>query len=261
MRVDAVVPGDALTLALAEELEQLAPFGQGNRPVNLLVPAALLDEPRPMGEGRHVAFTLAAGGARSRCVLFGAGTRLPAEPGEPVGAIVELEANRYNGTVEPRLVLRHAHRAVQRPIELVGEHDWRAGLLGELDRDLDAAADPVAPGGRELLDRRDAGIAGVLADLVASGRAPCSRSSRTRRTARGSCATAPAASRSAPGTRSRTTPSWRAATRTSSPSIRPGGAGSSTIRPGRAGPTWPGVSLSYALPHEFINGTSPCATR
>ena len=31
--------------------------------------------------------------------------------------------------------------------------------------------------------------------------------------------------------------------------------------PERAGPTWRGASLSYALPHEFINGTSPCATR
>ena len=31
--------------------------------------------------------------------------------------------------------------------------------------------------------------------------------------------------------------------------------------PERAGPIWRGVSLSYALLHEFINGTSPCATR
>src|SRR5215212_9808855 len=168
VRVDAVAPGDALTLGLAEELEQLAPFGQGNRPVNLLVPAALLHDPRAMGEGRHVAFTLAAGGARSRCVLFGAGSRLPAEPGEPVGAVVELEANRYNGSVGPRLVLRHAHLATQRPIDVLGEPAWHAGLCAELDRDLETPA-PARGGDRELLDRRGAGIAGVLADLVASG--------------------------------------------------------------------------------------------
>ena len=46
----------------------------------LLVPSALLDDPRGMGEGRHVAFTLAAGGARSRCVAFGRGSSLPARP-------------------------------------------------------------------------------------------------------------------------------------------------------------------------------------
>src|SRR5688572_26038213 len=145
VRVDAVAPGDALTLSLAEELEQLAPFGMGNPAVSLLVPAALLDDPRPMGEGRHVAFTLSAGGARSRCVLFGAGTRLPAEPEEPVGAVVRLERNHWNGTTEPRLVLRHAHRAVPRCIEVIGEPQWLNGLHREIERDLSGyVADRVA---------------------------------------------------------------------------------------------------------------------
>jgi single-stranded-DNA-specific exonuclease len=142
-RIDAVAPGDVLRLDLAEELERLAPFGQGNPPVSLLVPAALLDDPRPMGEGRHVAFSLAAGGARSRCVAFGAGSRLPAEPGEPVDAAVRLEANRYNGRVEPRLVLRHARPATRKPIEVISEPEWHAGLLAELDRNLDQWPPPT----------------------------------------------------------------------------------------------------------------------
>jgi single-stranded-DNA-specific exonuclease len=169
VRVDAVVPGDQLTLTLAEELERLAPFGQGNRPVSLLVPAALLDEPKPLSEGRHVAFTLSAGGARSRCVLFGAGSKLPAEPREPVGAVVRLEANRWNGSIEPRLVLNHVHRALQPPIELVGEPEFGAALATELDRDLERLADPSPAGARVVLDRRGHGICGLLADLVASG--------------------------------------------------------------------------------------------
>jgi single-stranded-DNA-specific exonuclease len=172
VRVDAIAPGDALTLGLAEELEQLAPFGHGNPPVSLLVPAALLDDPRPLGEGRHVAFALAAGGARSRCVLFGAGSRLPSEPGEPVGAVVRLEANRWNGAVEPRLVLKHAQRAGQPAIDVVGEPEWAAGLDRELDRDLGrwGPAGGSAPGGaRPVLDRRGSGIAGLIADLVATG--------------------------------------------------------------------------------------------
>jgi single-stranded-DNA-specific exonuclease len=165
VRVDAVAPGDALTLSLAEELEQLAPFGQGNPAVSLLVPAALLDDPRPMGEGRHVAFTLSAGGARSRCVMFGAGSRLPAEPSEPVGAVVRLERNHWNGTTEPRLILRHAHRAVQRGIDVLGEPGFLSGLLLELDRDLDHV--PAAGAGERVLrDVRGRGIAGLLADLV-----------------------------------------------------------------------------------------------
>src|SRR3954452_21188342 len=51
VRVDAVAPGDALTLGLAEELERLAPFGQGNPPVSLLVPAAPGADPRGLSGG------------------------------------------------------------------------------------------------------------------------------------------------------------------------------------------------------------------
>jgi single-stranded-DNA-specific exonuclease len=184
-RVDAVVPGDALHIGLAEELERLAPFGMGNPEPALLVPSALLDDPRPMGEGRHVSFALAAGGARSRCVSFGHGGSLPAAPGEPVDAAVRLEVNRYNGAVEPRLVLRHAQPARPAPIEVVGEAGFEDALRAELDRDL-AEWPPASEGRfaddlrglgdglggaeeRAVRDARGGGIAGLLGDLVASG--------------------------------------------------------------------------------------------
>jgi single-stranded-DNA-specific exonuclease len=167
-RIDAVVAGDALTLGLAEELERMAPFGQGNPAVSLMVPAAELTDPRPLGEGRHVAFTLHAGGARSRGVQFGAGNRLPAGPGEPVDVAVRLEANRWNGAVEPRLVLRHARPAGSAPIHVLGQPEFFDGLERELARDLAPGDDVVValPGAR---DARETGIAGLLADLVASG--------------------------------------------------------------------------------------------
>jgi single-stranded-DNA-specific exonuclease len=201
-RVDAVVPGDALTLGLAEELERLAPFGQGNPAVSLMVPAARLGDPRPMGEGRHVAFTLHAGGARSRCVRFGAGSRLPAVEDELVDVAVRLEANRWNGAVEPRLVLRNARPAAAGAIDVVGEPSLTAGIERELARELDHwLTDPPLAGtaadagpehsraeGRRppdwfrdgvpaavpsatapVNDARGTGIAGLLADLVASG--------------------------------------------------------------------------------------------
>jgi single-stranded-DNA-specific exonuclease len=147
--VDAVVPGDALQLGLAEELERLAPFGMGNPEPTLLVPSALLADPRGMGEGRHVAFSLAAGGARSRCVSFGRGHSLPAAPGAPVDAAVRLEVNRYNGAVEPRLVLRHVRPPAPAPIEIVGEPPFDAALLRELDRPLDPW--PPGPGDGQLV--------------------------------------------------------------------------------------------------------------
>ena len=166
-RVDAVVPGNALTLPLAEELERLAPFGQGNPPVSLMVPAAQLGDPRPMGEGRHVAFTLHAGGARSRCVQFGAGTRLPATGDELVDAAVRLEANRWNGAIEPRLVLRHARPAGTGTIDVLGEPAFTEGIEAELARDLAAspATHAAVAGGRH-----DALVAAGRHGPVAGGR-------------------------------------------------------------------------------------------
>jgi len=174
--IDAVVPGDALGLGLAEELERLEPFGAGNPEPSLLVPAALLDEPRPLGEGRHVAFTLSAGGARSRCVAFGSGSRLPADPGEPVEAAVRLEVDRWGGSVEPRLVLRHARPARPAPIDVIGEPATFAdGVRTELERALDpwparpGAVEPAPPTARTVRNITGNGIAGLLSDLVHSG--------------------------------------------------------------------------------------------
>jgi single-stranded-DNA-specific exonuclease len=110
-RVDAVVGGDELGMALAEELQTLAPFGRGNPGVSLLVADATFADARPMGEGRHVRFTVHSRGARARAVAFGTGGRLPVGDGEPAEATFKLELNEWNGVCEPRLVLRHARAA------------------------------------------------------------------------------------------------------------------------------------------------------
>ncbi len=205
-RVDAVVAGDALGAGLAEELGRLEPCGAGNPSPTLLVPAATFTEPRQMGEGRHVRFTLHAGGIRSRALCFGS-ARLPVEEGAPADATVRLELSEYRGAVEPRLVLGTARACTPPPIEVVGEpEDYLAAALGELDAPLEGGAvavgsdaplgggaavvDGGAPfvdggtvvgsgalgggaaalgGERSLVDRRGAGIAGVVSDLVASG--------------------------------------------------------------------------------------------
>ncbi len=178
-RIDAVVAGDEVGLTLAEELERLAPFGQGNPAVKLLIPAATLSDPRPMGENRHVRFTVAAGGVRARAVAFGTAGRIPCDADGPVDATFCLEVNDYNGAVEPRLVLRSARPAEPAPIEIVGEcGDWREAARAEAAgpshatrltvRDRHGRGSSTGPldGAR---DRRGGGIAGVVASLVASG--------------------------------------------------------------------------------------------
>src|SRR4051794_39395725 len=170
-RVDAVVAGDELGAGLAEELELLAPFGVGNPDVTLLVPAARLSDARPMGEGKHIRFTLEAGGVRARAGAFST-PRLPAGSGGPMDRAFGLQLNEWNGAVEPRLVLRCARPSEPGPIALVGEpEDPFAAALSELDAPPPGGA--RAPGGPEIAsvprDRRRGGAAGVIGALVASG--------------------------------------------------------------------------------------------
>jgi single-stranded-DNA-specific exonuclease len=110
-RVDAIVAGEDLGMALAEELQSLAPFGRGNPTVSLMAADAVFADARPMGEGKHVRFTVRSRGARARAVAFGNGGRLAVEEGVPVEATFTLEVNEWNGVSEPRLVLRRAQPA------------------------------------------------------------------------------------------------------------------------------------------------------
>jgi len=110
-RVDAVVGGDELGMTLAEELQRLAPFGRGNPGVSLLVADATFRDGRPMGDGKHVRFTVESHGARARAVAFGTGGRLPVDDGAPAQATFTLEINEWKGVSEPRLILRQARPA------------------------------------------------------------------------------------------------------------------------------------------------------
>ncbi len=152
-RADAVVAGDELGLALAEELELLAPFGIANPGVSLLLPAARFSDPRTMGEGKHARFSVEAGGMRAGAVAFGVSK---VDCDGPLDATFSLELNEFNGAVEPRLVLRHARPCAPAPITVVGEpEDYLGAVFDELARPLAAEAarteEPLgrAPGGAE----------------------------------------------------------------------------------------------------------------
>jgi single-stranded-DNA-specific exonuclease len=108
-RFDAMAGGLGLGLELAEELRQLAPFGLGNPGVRLLVPSARVSDVRTMGaEGKHSRFSLHSGSHRALGVAFGR-SDLGVEADEAVDAAVRLEVNHWNGSVEPRVVLRDLH--------------------------------------------------------------------------------------------------------------------------------------------------------
>jgi single-stranded-DNA-specific exonuclease len=126
-RVDAVVPGHALTLALASELELLAPFGLGNPDVTLLVPSCEPDQPAVVGDGKHLRFRVRHGGRDAASAIgFGMGQQLD-RLRRPVryDLACRLKENRWNGTVAPQLVVRRLFDAPERYEEL---RDWLAAL-------------------------------------------------------------------------------------------------------------------------------------
>jgi len=169
-RIDAVVPGGALGLPLAEELERLRPFGLGNPQPTLLVPAARLEAVAGMGEERqHARFVVSAGGSRSRGVAFGSPPRsLSRIGGEPHDLGVRLESNRWNGRVEPRLVLRALCPSRRGRIHVLGgDESFWSRLERALEEDLTVWPEPSPA--RELQDRRGEGFAGVVGDLLTSG--------------------------------------------------------------------------------------------
>lgn len=168
-RVDAVVSGTELTLSMAEELRALAPCGIGNPAPCLLVPGGRFSDLRALGDGSHLSFSVSSGGTRARAVAFRCGGRLAGGDGEPVDATFRLERNEWRGTVEPRLVLRHAQPCAPPAIEVVGEPaDYLEAVFAELDVALDAAPEPL-PGRRGIIDRRGESPLAVLADALAAG--------------------------------------------------------------------------------------------
>jgi single-stranded-DNA-specific exonuclease len=134
-RIDAIVPGSALTLALATELERLAPFGLANPDVTLLVPGCEAVQPGVVGEGKHLRFRIRQGGLDAgSAIAFGLGPQLD-RVRRPIryDLACRLKENRWNGTVAPQLVVRRLFDAPEGYEELrarfaalwrAGEHAW-----------------------------------------------------------------------------------------------------------------------------------------
>jgi single-stranded-DNA-specific exonuclease len=184
-RVDAVVPGGLLGLDLAEKLEALRPFGVGNPQPTLLVPAARFQHVTGMGEeGEHARFTLVtAGGARSRGVAFGSPPKTLTVASEDNHDIaLRLERNRWNGMVEPRVILRALCPTKPGELRVLGEEGsfWErleralqaptVDFIGYRRTDSTLGLEDGA-GSAALADRRCEGFAGVAGDLFTSGAA------------------------------------------------------------------------------------------
>ena len=135
VQVDAVARGDELTLDLFEELERLAPFGLGNPGVTLLAPVCELSELGAVGDGKHLKLAVTPKGGparpvRSGAIAFGQGGQLDRfrRPGL-YDVAFRLDANRWNGTVAPQLVVKRIFDtpAGYEALRARLAEEWRAG--------------------------------------------------------------------------------------------------------------------------------------
>lgn len=108
-QVDAVVAGPDLTLANAEALEALAPFGRGNPEPRIVVPGCAVSDISRVGEGRHLRARLAAAGVVVPAIGFSMGPRAPGLQADGddarYDAVARLEVERWQDTTGPRVSL------------------------------------------------------------------------------------------------------------------------------------------------------------
>jgi single-stranded-DNA-specific exonuclease len=155
-RVDAVLPPKTVpSLELCEELAKLAPFGLGNPEVMLLAESCELRDLAQVGDGKHLRFRVRQGGA----IAFGLGAQLDRFRVEGrFDVAFRLEANQWNGTVAPQLVVR---RIFTSPDDYTGLREW---LVEEFRKD---APDPRA---QEIFDELGLAKGGPQRSLLESVR-------------------------------------------------------------------------------------------
>ncbi len=101
LSIDGETSLAGVTLDAVEQLERLAPFGQGNRrPVLCASGVTLAEPPRVIGSGgRHLSLQVSQYGAKVRGVAFGAAEWLPhlPTPGQPFHVAFKPKINEFRG--------------------------------------------------------------------------------------------------------------------------------------------------------------------
>ncbi len=173
---DAVVRGKELTLEVAEALERLAPFGQGNPPVRLLALAGTLSDPALTRTGEHLRCTLEVDGVGAKGIGFRFGHVLPEIQEDPVcHAGLFLEVAEWQGYTRPEVRLHSLYRP-----KALGEESLGCAPACPFRDDLSAAApcescaDPFGSANRAYpLEGNDlrgsGGYLSYIAQILSSG--------------------------------------------------------------------------------------------
>ncbi len=104
---DCVCQACELTMAQAEELERLEPFGVGNPTPTFILRDAVIHRVISLGGGKHTKLTVYKDGQMLQAIRFGmAPSSLPAIAGDTVDLLFQLNINDYQGVRSLQLILQ-----------------------------------------------------------------------------------------------------------------------------------------------------------
>lgn len=104
---DCEVQMQELTLALAQEIDKLEPFGTSNPVPNFVLRDATLLRVIPMGSGKHTKLILEKDGVSMVAVWFGAEhTTLPFEIGDRLDVMFQLNINEFQNVTSLQMIVQ-----------------------------------------------------------------------------------------------------------------------------------------------------------
>jgi single-stranded-DNA-specific exonuclease len=107
LAVDLELGLESIDMALAEELEQLAPYGQGNPPVLIALRGVRVHKQKRVGgDQRHLSLVLEKDRRQLRSIFFQFDERPDPELGGLVDVLMELKKDDYQGFVNLQGMLR-----------------------------------------------------------------------------------------------------------------------------------------------------------
>ncbi|MBE6558338.1 MAG: single-stranded-DNA-specific exonuclease RecJ [Ruminococcaceae bacterium] len=107
--VDCEVSMNELTMTLAEELDQLEPYGVSNPTPLFMIKDVTVQKIIPLGNGKHSKLVLYADGYMMQAVWFGMpASRLPVMVGDRADVLFQLNINDYQGVRSLQMIVQDA---------------------------------------------------------------------------------------------------------------------------------------------------------
>ncbi len=144
---DCEVEAGELTMAQAEQLERLEPFGVGNQTPLFILRDATIQRVIPLGSGKHTKLMLYKDGQIFQAIWFGQSpSRLPVVTGDAVDLLFQLNINDYQGVRTLQLLVQDLRPAVSYAEACRRENERLTEIL---------AGGPIAPDENILPSRDD----------------------------------------------------------------------------------------------------------